>query len=267
VPYGSAQVSGNEKIGRVSYSGVTVHKQSFGAATTVSGLTGVDGIIGFGPVGLTQGTVSGTGLVPTFMDNLYSQRSISKEVLGVYFAPEHGSDTDDANGELTLGGVDPRKYTGHLHYFPLTTVSPFSGYWGIDIESVEYGSTQLISHTQAIVDTGTTLILIPSSAYANFLLATGGTTSDGLVRFTTKPTHKFTIKIGSVSFPLTPSQYLVPHAQYSHFGLASGFYYAWIHDGGASGVNFLIGQKFLENYYSVYDTTHSRVGFAKRASH
>jgi hypothetical protein len=89
----------------------------------------------------------------------------------------------------------------------------FNRYWGIDIKSVDYGSKQLISHTHAIVDTGTTLIYIPSSAYANFLTATGGTTSGGLARFTKKPTHDFIIKIGSVSFPLTPSQYLVPLAQ------------------------------------------------------
>lgn len=43
--------------------------------------------------------------VPTFLDNLKLQGSISTEVLGVYFAPESGSDDDDANGELSLGGV------------------------------------------------------------------------------------------------------------------------------------------------------------------
>jgi hypothetical protein len=46
-------------------------------------------------------------------------------------------------------------------------------------------------------------------------------------------------------------------------------YYSWITNGGraeskAGVVDFIIGQKFLENYYSVYDTTNSRVGFATR---
>jgi len=50
----------------------------------------------------------------------------------------------------------------------------------------------------------------------------------------------------------------------SHFGLTPGLYYSWINDGGATDVNFIIGQKFLENYYSVYDTTGSRIGLAKR---
>lgn len=51
----------------------------------------------------------------------------------------------------------------------------------------------------------------------------------------------------------------------SYFGLPQGYSYSWINDGGATNVNFIIGQKFLENYYSVYDTTNSRIGFATRA--
>jgi hypothetical protein len=52
----------------------------------------------------------------------------------------------------------------------------------------------------------------------------------------------------------------------SALGLASGSYYAWILDSGVAsssdGVSFIIGQKFLENYYAVFDTDKSQVGFA-----
>lgn len=132
---------------------MTVSSQGVGAATSATGFSGVDGIIGFGPVDLTEGTVGGsssTTLVPTFMDNLYKQGSIvcllkshrfyvscltpiflsffrqSTETLGVYFKPESGSDTDDSNGELTLGGVDTSKYTGTLTYFAKSNTSPYS---------------------------------------------------------------------------------------------------------------------------------------------
>lgn len=118
--------------------------QSFGAASKSSGFSGVDGILGLGPVDLTEGTVSGSSTVPTVLDSLLSQGIIvsllnysftynaqlklleSTEVVGIYFAPESGSDTDDANGELTFGGVDTVKYTGTLHYFPKSTTSPYS---------------------------------------------------------------------------------------------------------------------------------------------
>jgi hypothetical protein len=264
VSYGSGQFFGDEYTDIVSFGGLTVSSQSIGAATSASGFSGVDGIIGFGQVDLTQGTVSNANTVPTFMDNLYSQGSISSEVLGVSFRPESGSDTSDTNGELTLGGTDSSKYSGTLTYFPTLKSGTASPYWGISISSFTYGSTTLASSGSGIVDTGTTLIYIPTSAYNEFLSATGGTTdsSSGLAMFTKKPTSNFGIKFGSTTYTLTPGQYLVPTAQYSNYGLTSGTYYAWINDGGSSDVNTIIGQKFLENYYSVYDTTNSRIGFA-----
>lgn len=264
VSYGSGSFSGKEYTDEVSFGGLTVSSQSIGAATQSSGFTGVDGIIGFGPVDLTEDTVSNANTVPTFMDNLYNQGSISTEVLGVFFAPESGSDSDDANGELTLGGTDSSKYSGSITYFPKLTSGDASYYWGISIASFTYGSTTLASSASGIVDTGTTLIYIPTSAYNKFLSAAGGKTdsSTGLASFSKKPTSNFSIKFGSTTYTLTPSQYLVPTAQYSNFGLSSSKYYAWINDGGSSGVNTIIGQKFLENYYSVFDTTNSRIGFA-----
>ncbi|KAL3422783.1 vacuolar protease A [Phlyctema vagabunda] len=267
VSYGSGSFSGTEYTDTVSFGGLTVSSQSIGAASSATGFSGVDGIVGFGPVGLTAGTVSNVNTVPTFLHNLYSQGSISSEVLGVYFKPESGSDTDDTNGELTLGGVDTSKYSGTLTYFSKLTSGTASAYWGISIASFTYGTTTLASSASGIVDTGTTLIYIPSAAYSKFLTATGGKTdsSSGLAVFTTKPTSNFSIKFGSTTYTLTPAQYLVPTAQYSVFGLTSGKYYAWINDGGSSGVNTIIGQKFLEIYYSVYDTTNSRIGFATAA--
>lgn len=267
VSYGSGSFSGKEYTDTVEFGGLTVTSQSIGAASKATGFDSVDGILGLGPVDLTESTVSNVDTVPTFLDNLYSQGSISSEVLGVSFKPESGSDTSDTNGELTLGGVDSSKYTGTLTYFSKLASGDASAYWGISIASFTYGSTTLASSASGIVDTGTTLIYIPTAAYKKFLSAAGGSTdsSSGLAKFSTKPTSNFAIKFGSTTYTLTPAQYLVPTAQYSYYGLTSGKYYAWINDGGASGVNTIIGQKFLENYYSVFDTTKSRIGFATAA--
>lgn len=267
VGYGSGQFSGEEYIGTVTLGGLTVSKQSFGGASSASGFNGVDGILGLGPVGLTKNTVSNTNLVPTFLDNLYSQGSIATEVIGVSFRPESGSDNDDVNGELTLGGIDSSKYSGSITYFPTLKTGAASSYWGISVSGFSYGSTSLGSGT-GIVDTGTTLIYLPTAVYNKFLSASGASASDsasvGLATYSKKPTANFQITIGSTVFTLTPSQYLIPKEQYSQLGISSSSnkYYAWISDGGRTGVNTIIGQKFLEYYYSVYDTTNARIGFA-----
>ncbi|KAF7980973.1 hypothetical protein HWV62_35772 [Athelia sp. TMB] len=286
VGYGSGKFAGTEYTDSVTIGSATVNAQSIGVASTSSGFTGVDGIVGFGPVDLTLLTVSGALTVPTFLDNLKSQGTISNEILGVYFAPEFGSDSDDANGELTFGGVDSSKYTGSLTYTPKSSAGSVGPYWGIEA-SISFGGKSLGSGLPAIVDTGTTLIYIPSSAYNSFLSVGGGTTDifSGLAKFDTKPTQTFSFTIGGKDFDLTPDQYLVPTAQYDNLGLSGSASYSYIGDGGSKDVDFTIGQKFLENYYSVYDTTqvnfptrhrsnsniildiysNSRVGFATRA--
>lgn len=264
VSYGSGSFSGSEYRDKVSFAGLTVMQQSLGAATSSEGFQGVDGILGLGPVDLTEDTVSNVNTVPTFMDNLYKQGSIATEVLGVSFRPETGSDDDDTNGELTLGGIDTSKYSGSLTYFPTVTTGTAAAYWGLEIAKFSSGSTTLGGSTEGIIDTGTTLIYIPSAAFTKFLSATGGAvdTRSGLASYTAKPTANFGITFGSTTYTLTPAQYLVPTAQYAEFGLASGKFYAWINNGGSSGLNCIIGQKFLEQYYAVFDTTNARIGFA-----
>ncbi|KAJ7258380.1 putative aspartic protease [Mycena haematopus] len=269
VSYGSGTVSGTEYTDTVVVGGLTITKQSIGDGTTSSGFEGVDGIIGFGPVDLTEDTVSGSTTVATVLNNLASQGTISTQVLGVSFAPESGSDDDDTNGELTLGGTDSTKFSGSITYVAKTTASLYTDYWGITVSSITYNGASIGGSASAIVDTGTTLIYIPTAAYNSFLKASGGKTdsSTGLASWTTLPKANFAFTIGGVSFSLTPSQFTIPQAQYSVWGLSTGKFYGWIAAGGTSAadLNFIIGQKFLENYYSVFDTTNNRVGFATAA--
>lgn len=269
VSYGSGDVSGTEYTDTVSLGGVTVSKQSIGVASSSDGFEGVDGIIGFGPEDLTEDTVSGSSEIPTFLNNLASQGTISSQILGVSFAPESGGDDDDDNGELDLGAVDSSKFTGSIGYTDTTSTSPYSDYWGITVTETLSGSTKVGSSANAIVDTGTTLIYIPTTAYNAWLKAAGGTTDEdeGLATFSKTPTSNFSFVIGGVTYTLTPAEYIIPAAQNENIGLPSGTIYSWIADGGseAADVNFIIGQKFLENFYAVFDTTNSRIGFAPRA--
>lgn len=58
VSYGSGSFSGTEYTDSVSFAGLTVTKQSIGVASSSTGFDGVDGILGVGPVDLTEDTVS-----------------------------------------------------------------------------------------------------------------------------------------------------------------------------------------------------------------
>ena len=79
--------------------GLVIEQQQIGVAIISQGFEGVDGILGVGPVDLTQGTLQNdpNAFVPTVSDNLLSQGAISEEVLGIFFAPT--TSVVAANGE------------------------------------------------------------------------------------------------------------------------------------------------------------------------
>lgn len=108
-----------------------------------------------------------------------------------------------------------RSYGSCRKEFSLTFYSFQRSYWGIDITVITYGGTQLLGASSAIVDTGTTLIYIPRSAYGTFLKVANGTTdaNSGLAHFVKKPTQSVTFTIGLMGYTLTPEQFLIPEAQ------------------------------------------------------
>ena len=68
-----------------------------------------------------------------------------------------------------------------------------------------------------------------------------------------------------VGFELTPNAQILPRNDNIAFGGAADGIYLIISDNGAdsgSGLDFILGQTFLERFYSVYDTANSRVGLA-----
>ncbi|KAG9310078.1 aspartic peptidase domain-containing protein [Chiua virens] len=270
VTYGSGSFSGEEWLDTVTLSsGLVISQQSIGVASSSTGFSGVDGILGVGPVDLTQGTVTNTGTVPTVTDNLLSQGTISQEVLGVYFVPASES---NSGGELTFGGYDSSVITGSVNYVPLTTSTPASYYWGID-ESISYGSQTILSTTSGIVDTGTTLILIASDAFQTYQSLTGATQDQATSLLSITSTQyanlqTLTFNIGSKSYDLTPNAQIWPRSLNTAIGGSSSGIYLIISDIGTpsgSGLDFINGYTFLERYYSVFDTTNKQVGFASTA--
>lgn len=268
ITYGDqSYASGEEYTDTVTLnSDLVIEKQSIGVASDSTGLDGLDGLLGLGPVDLTQGTVSNANEVPTVTDNLYAQKTIGSEVLGVFFAPASSS---DSSGELTFGGYDTSKFTGDISYVPITSTSPASGYWGID-QSISYGSTPILAETAGIVDTGTTLILIASDAFQKYQSATGGTPdpSTGLLRISSDQYTQLSslfFTIGGVTYELTANGQIWPRSLNTAIGGTTDGIYLIVADSGSSsgsGLDFTNGYCFLERFYSVYDTTNSRVGFA-----
>jgi cathepsin E len=52
--------------------------------------------------------------IPTVTDSLFSQGTISANLVSVSFEPTNASSVK--NGELTFGGTDPSKFTGDITF-------------------------------------------------------------------------------------------------------------------------------------------------------
>lgn len=208
-------------------SSLTVTKQSIGVASTSQGISGVDGILGIGPVALTYGTVGNTTYVPTISDNLKSQNKISTEIIGISYAPSNSYTS--TNGELTFGGVDTSKYTGSITYAPITKTSPAKYYWGVD-QTVTYGSSAVLSSTAGIVDTGTTLTLLATDAFKRYQNLTGATmdSTTGLLKITAAQYNKLqnlNFNIAGKTFAMTPNAQIWPRALNTYIGGTSSSIY------------------------------------------
>ncbi|KAI5834836.1 acid protease [Schizophyllum commune Tattone D] len=264
VQYGSGFFVGQEYLDRVTLSNqLVINNQSIGAAFLQQGIDPFDGILGLGPTDLTQGTlvIESEDTIPTVTDNLFGQKTIQKKALGVYFAPVS---SDSPGGVLTFGGTDSSLYSpGSLRTFPKTTTAPASKYWGYD-QSVSYGGVQILSKTAGIADTGTTLIYLPSDAYAKYRDATGATydNSTGLLTVTPEKfaqMQSLTFNIAGEDYDLIPDAQLWPRSYNTEIGGSPDGYYLVFADTGSNssesqGLAFINGYAFLERFYSFYDS-------------
>ncbi|KAF8626022.1 hypothetical protein AX15_005112 [Amanita polypyramis BW_CC] len=270
VQYGSGSFKGTEYVDNVTIEPGFTIRQSIGVATTAIGFTGYDGILGIGPVDLTRGTLSPdtNKIIPTVTDNAYNQGFLRVNKIGISFEPTVLPST--VNGELSWGGIDRRKFTGPITYAPITSTFPSSLYWGID-QSITYGdSTDILTDASGIVDTGTTLIMLASDAFATYVSATGGVMDHSVGLLTITPTQYANLEslffeINGDTFELTPNAQIWPRSLNTLIGGKRNRIYLIVIDIGknsGSGLDFINGFTFLERFYTIYDTTRQAVGFA-----
>ncbi|KZT62044.1 acid protease [Calocera cornea HHB12733] len=273
VGYGDGSASGEVYVDQVSIGGATVAQQYLGAATnitTFTALTNFDGILGLGRSIGNNNSISGLGVTPTFVDSLSAEGTIAARMIGVYLAPYteagdgNGNGTAAAAGELTFGGADQGKFVGDLVWAPQ---SADNRHWAVQIDGVSYGGTPLLNKTsEAIVDTGTLPILLPFTAFFALRQLLNGTINDSgsLAGWLSLPAtgtlQPVTLSIAGAGLSLPPEAYLMPESLYAHYNVSGPDRQTWFASGGFG--NAALGQKFLELFYSVYDSDNERIGFA-----
>ncbi|KAI0327427.1 acid protease [Cubamyces sp. BRFM 1775] len=267
--YGSGFFYGDTYLDTVRLGDLVLTNQTIGGAIDAIGFDGLDGILGIGPIGLTEGTTTDGGPIPTVLDTALTQGLISDELIGISFEPT--TSLSVTNGELAIGGTDSSKFSGDMAYVPVTSTYPASQYVGID-QSITYGSagTTILSSTAGITDTGTTFILVANDAFNAYQQFTGGVidTNTGLLKLTQDQyanLESLFFHIGDNTYELTPNAQIFPRVLNTAIGGdADGIYLVVGNLGSPSGegFDFVDGYTFLERFYHVWDVANARVGFA-----
>ena len=119
-------------------------------------------------------------------------------------------DSEQDGGEAVFGGIDPSAYTGKINYVPLRR----KAYWEVELESVSFGDDVLeLENTGAAIDTGTSLIALPTDI-AEMINAQIGATRSWNGQYTV-PCDKvptlpdLTFHFGGKPYPLSGSDYIL----------------------------------------------------------
>ncbi|KAG8682431.1 hypothetical protein FRC09_016775 [Ceratobasidium sp. 395] len=254
---------------------LSISNKSFGVASSVNNVQGFDGILGLGPNTLSQVLEVGDSKksAPTILDALFAQKKIPKNMFGLSFAPTKKAGTVD--GQVTFGGVNSARYTGKLNWVDVTKKEPFNMYWGYE-QSIKYGNQTIQKTGAGVVDTGTTLIYITPNAFKTYSDSLPGSKMDEKIHLLEIPKESvgkmksLFFNIGGVSYEFTPNAQLWPRSLNAAIGGKADSYYSVISaisdleaDTGSSFVN---GYAFLQRFYTAYDQSKHRIGFATTPS-
>ncbi|KAI8067483.1 aspartic peptidase domain-containing protein [Gongronella butleri] len=207
-----------------------------------------------GIFGLAFPPLSYTDIPNTFVETMYAQGQIQEPVLGVWL----GKTSDGGAGEVKFGGVNKDHYSGEIEYLNLTE----KRYWqvafnGIKINNRTFKSTQM---SQAIIDTGTTLTILPPNLSKEFHASIPGAQySDGYgwrVPCNTTSTETVGFLLGNATFTVNVTDMIRERSSAKESNLC----YSGVAQ--ADSPLIIMGDTFLKNFYSVYDYGNARVGLA-----
>jgi len=164
------------------------------------------------------------------------------------------------DGEVTFGGLDASKFVANS----LVTIPNVNtqGFWegAIDAITVNGASTGLNGRT-AILDTGTTLILVPPQDAQQVMQSLGGTCDTQQCTIPCTSTASLALSFGNASFAIDPRDLAVLPVDVNN---VTGDCTAGIQPqqiGGAT--EWLVGDVFLKNAYFSTDVSKNQISLAK----
>jgi len=250
IAYGSGNVSGFVSNDVVGLADISVDGVDFAEITEEDGQAFLAGKFD-GILGLAFDSISVGHATPIWY-TLMERGLVDKKVFSFWLGGEYSK---KSGGVLTLGGWDESLFKGKLKYVPLIQ----ENYWQILMDDVIVDNKKYCGRNgcRAVVDSGTSLISGPSEI-VNDINDKLGCFSYGeecfwfsCPDFDSLPNIEF--KLNGHYYTLTPRDYVLQDGNTCISGLqAADDLPLWI-----------LGDKFMEKYYTVFDYENKQVGFAE----
>jgi len=253
IQYGSGSMEGFVSNDLLTIGDLSLKGQDFAEATKEPGLAFAfgkfDGILGLG-----YDTISVNHITPPFY-SMINQGLLDEPV----FSFRIGTSEDDG-GEAIFGGVDASAYKGKIDYVPVRR----KAYWEVELEKFSFGDDELeLENTGAAIDTGTSLIVVPTDIAEMLNTQIGakkswnGQYQVDCAKVPSLPELSFWF--AGKPYALQGSDYIL-NVQGTCISAFTGMDLNL-----PGGSLWIVGDVFLRKYYTVYDLGKDAVGFASVA--
>jgi len=250
IRYGSGSLSGFVSQDTVQLGDIEIKDQLFAEATSEPGLAFAfgqfDGILGLG-----YDSISVNKIPPPFY-NMIKQDNLDEPVFAFYLG------NAEQESEACFGGINKEHYTGEMIKLPVRR----KAYWEVDFDAITFGDeVAKFDNTGAIIDTGTSLIALPSTI-AELPNAEIGAKKSWNGQYTVDCAARDSLP--DLTFTLTGHNFNISAYDYI-LDIKGSCISAFM------GMDFpepigplaILGDAFLRKYYSVYDLGNDAIGLAK----
>ncbi|GAA6060783.1 hypothetical protein JCM10212_005432 [Sporobolomyces blumeae] len=264
IQYGTGSSSGVLARDTVTVGSISVPKQIFALASTLAPV--IESLPSDGIMGMAFSTIASSG-APTPFENMISNSLVSQPYFGVYFQRARDLTSQSrgtiGGGELCVGCYDSGKFSGTLNWVPVTS----QGYWSVKSDGIAVDG-QVVSGTSmtAAIDTGTSLIYVPTAVASALYASIGGKQVGSeyhvpcVASFST-----FAFSFGGTQYQIPLSDLFLGYASASDkSSCILAVMPQDVYDPSGS-LTAIVGATFLKAAYTVYSYSHNgspAVGFA-----
>lgn len=258
IAYGSGPVAGFYSKDTVAVGDIGLADYLFAEVNNTKGLGTMwlvgklDGILGLGWDDISVDHVQ------TPLRALVNSGKLEESVFAFYLG------SGGAVGELILGGVNADHYTGDFAYTPVIDMVPGKkGYWTLAMEDIKMNGASITSCRKAIVDSGTSLLAVPSSDMAKIVAAVGAKPLGPVAPLNKEYTFDcngaapdFDITIAGKTYTLTKEDYSLKNGDQCVLGMQG------LDVPAPAGPLYILGDVFMRKFYVKFDLGNTRLGFA-----